>query len=35
MPIEELKVLGKKGKEKREELEKENIEEINKKYHVS
>lgn len=35
MPIEQLKVLGKKGKEKREELEKENIEEINKKYHVS
>ena len=35
IPIEELKVLGKKGKEKREEIEKGNIEEINKKYHVS
>lgn len=35
LPEMELKLLGEKGKSKREEAENESIEEINKKYHVS
>lgn len=35
LPIEILAELGKRGKEKREEIEKGSVEEINKKYHVS
>ncbi len=35
LPIDELKTLGKKGKDKQEEAERGSIDEINKKYHVS
>lgn len=35
LPMKELKELGDKGKQKKEELENEGIEEIHKKYHVS
>ena len=35
LPEKDLKILGDKGKSKRDEVENESIEEINKKYHVS